>query len=54
MLKQVHLVGLVCFVYLIDLVHLDSFVQPNKLDKPNNGLLQLEEISNILPKPSGL
>ena len=54
MLKLVHLVGLVCFVYLVDLVHLNSFVQPNKLDKPNNGLHTLEEIPNILPKASGL
>jgi len=27
--------NLVCFVYLVDLVHLVSFVQPNKRDKPN-------------------
>jgi hypothetical protein len=54
MLKLVHLVGLVCFVYLVDLVHLNSFVRPNKLDKPNNGLLTLEEIFIILPTASGL
>jgi hypothetical protein len=54
MLKLVHLVGLVCFVYPVDLVHLNSFVQPNKLDKPNNGLLKLEESFNILPRASGL
>ena len=30
----VHLVGLVCFVYLLDLVHLVSFVQPkNQIDQ---------------------
>jgi len=29
------LVTLVCFVYLVDLVHLVSFVQPNKRDTPN-------------------
>jgi hypothetical protein len=28
-------VDLVCFVYLVDLVHLGSFVQPDKRDKPN-------------------
>ncbi len=38
-------VDLVCFVYLVDLVHWVSFVQPNKRDKPNkpnNGLLLLD------------
>jgi hypothetical protein len=24
-----------CFVYLVDLVHLISFIQPNKLNEPN-------------------
>jgi len=36
--------NLVCFVYLVDLVHLVSFFQPNKRykpNKPNNGLLLL-------------
>jgi|CXWL01.1.fsa_nt_gi hypothetical protein len=54
MLKLAHLVGLVCFVYLVDLVHLNSVVQPNKLDKPNNGLLKLEENFTILPRANGL
>jgi hypothetical protein len=42
---------LVCFVYLVDLVYLVSFVQPNKLDKsdkPNNGLLPLADFFSIL------
>jgi hypothetical protein len=42
---------LVCFVYLVDLVHLISFVQPNKRDKqnkPNNGLLTLADYFSIL------
>ena len=51
MLKLVHLVS---FLYLVDLVHLTSFVQPNKLDKPNNGLLKLEENFTILPRANGL
>jgi len=41
----------VCFVYLVDLVHLASFVQPNKRDKPNkpnNGLLTLTDFFSIL------
>jgi len=42
------LVDLVCFVYLVDLVHLVSFVQPDKRDKPNNGLPTLEDFSSIL------
>jgi len=54
MLYLVYLVGLVCFVYLVDLVHLNSFVQPNKLDKPNTGLLKLGETSNIRLIPGGL
>jgi hypothetical protein len=39
---------LVCFVYLVDLVHLVGFVQPkkpNKRDKPNNSLLPLAGFS---------
>jgi hypothetical protein len=35
---------LVCFVYFVDLVHLVSFVQPNK---PNNGLLLLTDFFSI-------
>jgi hypothetical protein len=42
------LVDLVCFVYLVDLVHLVSFVQPNKRDKPNNGLLTLSDFPSSL------
>jgi len=42
------LVDLVCFVYLVDLVHLVSFVQPDKRDKPNNGLPTLADFSSIL------
>jgi hypothetical protein len=30
-----YLVDLVCFVYPVDLVHLISFVQPNKQNEPN-------------------
>ena len=41
-------VDLVCFVYLVDLVHLVRFVQPNKRDKPNNGLLTLADFINSL------
>jgi hypothetical protein len=43
--------NLVCFVYLVDLVHLVSFVQPNKRDKPNkpnNGLFTLADFFSIL------
>ena len=39
------------FVCLVDLVHLVSFVQPNKRDKPSkpiNGLLTLSNVPNIL------
>ena len=39
MLKQV------CFVYLVDLVHLVSLAQPNK---PNNGLLALADFFSVL------
>ena len=42
------LVDQVCFVYLVDLVLLVSFVQPNKRDKPNNGLPTLADFSSIL------
>ena len=38
-------------VYLVDLVHLVypvSLVQPNKQDKPNNTLLPLADLFNIL------
>jgi hypothetical protein len=38
---------LVCFVYFVDLVHLVSFVQPNKQDKPNNDLLLLTDFFSI-------
>jgi hypothetical protein len=44
---------LVCFVYLVDLVHLASLVQPNKRDrpnKPNNGLPTLADFFSVLPK----
>ena len=44
-------VDLVCCVYLIALVHLVSFVQPNKRDKPNkpnNGFLLLAGFFSIL------
>jgi hypothetical protein len=36
---------LVCFVPVVDLVHLVSFVQPDKQDKPNNSLLALADFS---------
>jgi hypothetical protein len=42
---------LVGLVYLVDLVHLFSFVQPNKQDKPNkpnNSLLPLADFFSIL------
>jgi len=39
---------LVCFVYLVDLVHLDSLVQPNKQDKPTNGLFGLASFFSVL------
>ena len=39
---------LVCLVYLVDLVHLVSLVQPNKRDKPNNGLLMRAGFFSIL------
>ena len=39
---QVDLVHLVCFVHLVGLV------QPNKRDKPNNGLLMLADCFNSL------
>jgi hypothetical protein len=39
----VHLVDLVCFAYLA------SFVQPNKQDTPNSGLLMLADFFSILP-----
>ena len=42
---------LVCFVYLLDLVHLVSLVQLNKRDKPkkpNNGLLLLADFFSVL------
>ena len=42
------LVDQVCFVYLVDLVLLVSFVQPNKRDKPNNGLPTLADFPSIL------
>jgi hypothetical protein len=38
-------------VYLVDVVHLVypvSLVQPNKQDKPNNALLPLADLFNIL------
>jgi len=38
-------VHLVCFVYLVDLVYLVSFVQPNKL---NNGLLTLADFFSTM------
>jgi hypothetical protein len=41
-------------VYLVDLVHLVSFFQPNKRDKPNkpnNGLIILEDFFNSLLAP---
>ena len=38
---------LVCFVYLVHLVYL---VEPNKRDKPNNGLLLLADFFSILLK----
>jgi hypothetical protein len=37
---------LVCVVYLVDLVHLVSAIQPNKRNRPhepNNGLLMLAD-----------
>jgi hypothetical protein len=37
---------LVCFVYLVDFVHLVSVIQPNK---PNNGLLTLADFFSRLP-----
>jgi hypothetical protein len=43
---------LVYFVYLVDLVHLVSFVYPNKREKPDkpfNGLLTLAGFFSILP-----
>ena len=49
--SPVCLVDLVCFVYLADLVHLVSFVQPKKPDKPNNGLLTLADFFSILIEP---
>jgi hypothetical protein len=42
---------LVCFVYLVDLVYLVGFIQPNKRNrpnKPNNGLLTLADFFSIL------
>jgi hypothetical protein len=42
------LVHLVCFVYLVDLVHRIGPVQPNKQNKPNNGLLTLADFFSIL------
>jgi hypothetical protein len=39
-MRHARQVDLVC---LVDLVHLVSFVQPNKRDKPNNVLLLLPE-----------
>ncbi len=48
---------LVCFVYPVDLVHLVSFIQPNKRNrpnKPNNGLLMLADFFSILLKPEEL
>jgi hypothetical protein len=56
-LRCAHLVDLVCFVYLVDLVHLVSFVQPNKRDKPNklnNGQLMLADFFSILPVVRGI
>jgi len=44
---------LVCFVYLADLLHLVSLVQPNKRDrpnKPNSGFLTLVKLFSVLPK----
>ena len=38
----------VCLVSLVFLVHLVSFVQLNKRDKPNNGLLLLADFFSIL------
>ena len=42
---------MVCFVYLVDLVYLVSFLEPNKpdgLDKPNNDLHVLVDFINSL------
>ena len=41
-------------VHLVCLIHLVGLVQPNKRDKPNNGLLTPQAVFSILMVPEEL